>query len=62
MFAIILKENDAVIALTIDGITMPALFVNEADANRILYKNDLDETCLVHQVKTNVFKVTDENT
>lgn len=60
MFAILMKSNQEVAIIELDGVTMPAIYVKESDANRVLYKNDLDSDCFVGPIKAEIYIIEKE--
>ncbi|QZI87388.1 hypothetical protein MYOV011v1_p0116 [Vibrio phage 6E35.1a] len=55
MFAILMKSNHEVAIIDLGDVTMPALYVKEEDANKVLYKNDLNTHCYVAPVRADFF-------
>ncbi len=57
MFAILMKSNREVAIIEVNGMTMPAIYVKEEDANRVLYKNDLDTQCTVGPIRAEIYDI-----
>lgn len=55
MFAILMKSNQEVAIIDLGDVTMPALYMKEDDAMRVLYKNDLNEQCFVSKVRPEIY-------
>ncbi|AGB07064.1 hypothetical protein AVU32_gp205 [Vibrio phage ValKK3] len=55
MFAILMKSNQEVAIIDLGDVTMPALYLKEQDALKVLYKNDLHEQCFVARVRPEIY-------
>ena len=55
MFAILMKSSHEVAIIDIGEVTMPALYMKEEHASKVLYKNDLDSMCYVAQVNPKIY-------
>lgn len=61
MFAILMKSNHEVAIIDLGDVTMPALYMIEEHANKVLYKNDLDKQCYVAPVNPEIYIMGNDN-
>ncbi|UNA01953.1 hypothetical protein PVA8_264 [Vibrio phage PVA8] len=50
-----MKSNQEVAIIDLGDVTMPALYMKEDDALRVLYKNDLHDRCFVARVRPEIY-------
>ena len=59
-YAILSKKDDSILAVNVPDVgTMVAIFLDEATANKALYKNDFDDKFYVAPIKANIWKAND---